>query len=108
VFLTSELFEAEIGAWAITPIFKHIKKSIIKSEKIKWLVICEELTRVNVSLLVHNLGKEDASLDQFLGSPLFDKEATIIHHFAFFKDPTKFLYPYIRAGIALTIPFIER
>lgn len=38
---------------------------------------------------------------------MHDREATIIHHFAFFKNPSSFLYPYLRAGIALTIPLVD-
>lgn len=46
--------------------------------------------------------------EAFIGYPLMDKEATIIHHFAFFENPSWFLYPFLRAGLAITVPLINR
>lgn len=44
----------------------------------------------------------------YLGFPLFDRDATIIHHFAFFHNPSTFHYPYVRAGVAFSIPLLNR
>uniref|UniRef100_A0A182PB35 Fringe-like glycosyltransferase domain-containing protein n=1 Tax=Anopheles epiroticus TaxID=199890 RepID=A0A182PB35_9DIPT len=109
VFLTHELFPEQEGAWAITPILGHIRAAILKSshQTARWLIVCEEQSHVNVSLLAHHLANEDYREKLFLGYPLYDREATIIHHFAFFKNPTSFLYPYLRAGIALTVPLVD-
>uniref|UniRef100_A0A182JVD8 Fringe-like glycosyltransferase domain-containing protein n=1 Tax=Anopheles christyi TaxID=43041 RepID=A0A182JVD8_9DIPT len=109
VFLTHELFPEQEGAWAITPILGHIRAAILKStyRTARWLIVCEEQSHVNVSLLAHHLANEDYREKLFLGYPLYDREATIIHHFAFFKNPTSFLYPYLRAGIALTVPLVD-
>ncbi|XP_026478271.1 LOW QUALITY PROTEIN: beta-1,3-glucosyltransferase-like [Ctenocephalides felis] len=38
----------------------------------------------------------------YLGHALYDREASIIHHFAFMQDPTVFKYPHIGAGMALS------
>uniref|UniRef100_A0A182VV38 Fringe-like glycosyltransferase domain-containing protein n=1 Tax=Anopheles minimus TaxID=112268 RepID=A0A182VV38_9DIPT len=97
------------GAWAITPILGHIRAAILKSthRTARWLIVCEEQSHVNVSLLAHHLANEDYREKLFLGYPLYDREATIIHHFAFFKNPSSFLYPYLRAGIALTVPLVD-
>lgn len=110
VHLSQEIFADHEGSWAITPILKHIRASILKASHAgtRWLIICEEDSHVNVSLLAHHLGKEDYRQELFLGYPLHDREATIIHHFAFFKNPSSFLYPYLRAGIALTVPLVDR
>ncbi|XP_053672110.1 beta-1,3-glucosyltransferase [Anopheles nili] len=109
VFLTHELFPEREGAWAITPILGHIRTAVLKSahRTARWLIVCEEQSHVNVSLLAHHLAEEDYREKLFLGYPLYDREATIIHHFAFFKNPTSFLYPYLRAGIALTVPLVD-
>ncbi|XP_053693637.1 beta-1,3-glucosyltransferase isoform X1 [Sabethes cyaneus] len=110
VHLSHELFADHEGSWAITPILKHIRASILKASHAgtRWLIICEENSQVNVSLLAHHLSKEDYRQELFLGYPLYDREATIIHHFAFFKNPSSFLYPYLRAGVALTVPLVDR
>ncbi|XP_058814516.1 beta-1,3-glucosyltransferase [Topomyia yanbarensis] len=110
VHLSHEIFVDQEGSWAITPILKHIRSSILKVSHAgtRWLIICEENSHVNVSLLSHHLGQEDYHQELFLGYPLYDREATIIHHFAFFKNPSSFLYPYLRAGVALTIPLVDR
>ncbi|XP_058450343.1 beta-1,3-glucosyltransferase [Malaya genurostris] len=110
VHLSHEIFVDHEGSWAITPILKHIRSSILKASAAgtRWLIICEENSHVNVSLLSHHLGQEDYRQELFLGYPLYDREATIIHHFAFFKNPSSFLYPYLRAGVALTVPLVDR
>ncbi|XP_035773742.1 beta-1,3-glucosyltransferase-like [Anopheles albimanus] len=109
VFLSHELFPGNDGAWAITPVLRHVRTSLLKATHLtaRWLIICEELSHVNVSLLAHHLAKEDHKEKLFLGYPLRDREATIIHHFAFFKNPSSFLYPYVRAGVALTVPLVD-
>uniref|UniRef100_A0A182IPQ1 Fringe-like glycosyltransferase domain-containing protein n=1 Tax=Anopheles atroparvus TaxID=41427 RepID=A0A182IPQ1_ANOAO len=109
VFLTHELFPDQEGAWAITPILHHIRASVLKAahRTARWLIVCEEQSHVNVSLLAHHLAKEDHREKLFLGYPLYDREATIIHHFAFFKNPSSFLYPYLSAGVALTVPLVD-
>uniref|UniRef100_A0A182QFF1 Fringe-like glycosyltransferase domain-containing protein n=1 Tax=Anopheles farauti TaxID=69004 RepID=A0A182QFF1_9DIPT len=109
VYLTHELFPEREGAWAITPILGHIRAALHKSthRTARWLIVCEEQSHVNVSLLAHHLASEDYREKLFLGYPLYDREATIIHHFAFFKNPSSFLYPYLRAGMALTVPLVD-
>lgn len=44
----------------------------------------------------------------FLGKPLHDSEASIIHHYAFAEDPTSFSYPDPAAGWALSMPLLRR
>lgn len=111
VHLSHELFADHEGSWAITPVLRHIRANILKASHTagtRWLIICEEDSHVNVSLLARHLGRQDYRQELFLGYPLHDQEATIIHHFAFFKNPSSFLYPYLRAGVALTVPLVDR
>jgi hypothetical protein len=44
----------------------------------------------------------------YLGFPLFDNHPTIVHHFAFFNDPSIFPYPFVKAGVAFSIPLLNR
>uniref|UniRef100_A0A8D8KNY8 Beta-1,3-glucosyltransferase n=1 Tax=Culex pipiens TaxID=7175 RepID=A0A8D8KNY8_CULPI len=106
VHLSHERFADHEGSWAITPILKHIRTGGILTGR-RWLIICEENSHVNVSLLVHHLAQEDYRQEHFLGYPLHDREATIIHHFAFFKNPSSFRYPWVRAGLILTTPLVD-
>lgn len=46
--------------------------------------------------------------DTFLGYPLRDAEATIIHHYAFFENPSWFQYPLLRSGVAFSIPLLKK
>lgn len=44
----------------------------------------------------------------FIGHELFDREATIVHHFAFHHDPSSFKYPLLDAGVLLSWPAVKR
>lgn len=44
----------------------------------------------------------------FLGKPLQDSEASIIHHYAFAEDTSSFSYPDPAAGWALSMPLLRR
>lgn len=48
------------------------------------------------------------SQEWFLGKPLRDSEASIIHHYAFAEDPASFSYPDPAAGWALSVPLLRR
>ena len=43
-----------------------------------------------------------------MGYSLYDREATIIHHFAFFRNPSQFHYPFLKAGVSFSIPLLNR
>ncbi|XP_037042574.1 beta-1,3-glucosyltransferase [Bradysia coprophila] len=105
IYLTHETFNH--GSWAITPLLVENLRKIFTSET-KWLILCEDQSGVDLTALVDNLNKEDFSAEAFMGYPLMDKEATIIHHFAFFENPSWFLYPLLKAGVAITIPLLNR
>ncbi|KAK3084676.1 hypothetical protein FSP39_017285, partial [Pinctada imbricata] len=74
----------------------------------KWLLICDEETRIDVQKLLMMLRKYDHTKEYFLGKALRDRSPTIIHHFAFIEDTSKFAYPDIGAGILLSHPLFTR
>jgi UDP-glucose:O-linked fucose beta-1,3-glucosyltransferase len=44
----------------------------------------------------------------FIGHALHDREATIIHHFAFSNDPQQFKYPYFASGFAMSQALLKK
>lgn len=44
----------------------------------------------------------------YFGYPLYDRDATIIHHFAFFENPSSFVYPLFKAGLIFSIPLLKK
>lgn len=44
----------------------------------------------------------------FLGHAIQDSQAAIIHHFAFYEDPSEFSFPDFAAGWALSVPLLNR
>ncbi|KAK2169117.1 hypothetical protein LSH36_12g16120 [Paralvinella palmiformis] len=84
------------GGWTILPILhgllKHFKNKLA-------ILFCEEETRINLRKMYTVLSKFDLSKELFIGKGLRDREATIIHHFAFHENPSAFVYPDFSAGI---------
>ncbi|KAJ6650035.1 Beta-1,3-glucosyltransferase, partial [Pseudolycoriella hygida] len=105
VYLTHETFNH--GSWAITPLLAENVAKILTVET-KWLILCEDQSGIDLKALIDNLNKEDFTAEAFIGYPLMDEEATIIHHFAFFENPSWFLYPFLNAGVGITIPLLNR
>ncbi|KAM7353445.1 beta-1,3-glucosyltransferase isoform 1-T5 [Cochliomyia hominivorax] len=85
---------------------KQIDGKVI-NENTRWIVFCEEGTRVNVKLLMERLNNENHTQPLYLGHPLYDREPTIIHHFAFFENPKWFPYPMLRAGVVFSMPLFK-
>ena len=73
-----------------------------------WIFFCEDETIVNLPGLVRVLNKHDARKELFLGHAIQDKQAAIIHHFAFHEDPSQFSFPDFAAGWALSVPLLNR
>lgn len=44
----------------------------------------------------------------YYGHALYDAEATIVHHFAHYKNPTWFPYPMLSAGVVFTGALLRR
>lgn len=88
-----------------------------KEARKKWLHSCKrvrEIKRENrhpTRFTLQNTKKKHVYSilqDTFLGYPLRDSEATIIHHFAFFENPSWFQYPLLRSGVAFSIPLLKK
>ncbi|BFZ18317.1 hypothetical protein BsWGS_21356 [Bradybaena similaris] len=94
------------GTWTIIPLIEHIVNEYFSGPP-KWILICEEDTRINVSLLVATLQSYNASENLFLGRELRDQQTTIIHHFAFVDNPSQFAYPDFRAGFVMSAALVR-
>jgi len=80
------------------------------SKQYSYFLFCDEDSRVNLSLLQSEVLNKFANSSQkplFAGHGLFDKEATIIHHFAFYENPREFFYPDFSACFLLNFKMIE-
>ncbi|XP_060911039.1 beta-1,3-glucosyltransferase isoform X2 [Labrus mixtus] len=105
VLLLHELSEFD-GDWSILPALPHL--SATYGQSASWFFFIEEETRVTLSALLHVLNRYPVQYEWFLGKRLHDKEASIIHHYAFSEDPCSFGYPDPAAGWALSTPLLHR
>ncbi|KAI4815013.1 hypothetical protein KUCAC02_005180, partial [Chaenocephalus aceratus] len=101
VLLLHSLSDHE-GDWSILPLLPNLSNSFGKNSS--WIVFLEEETNVKTTKLVQVLSKFDKNKEWFLGKPLYDKESTIIHHYAFAENPSIFKYPDFVAAWALKHP----
>ncbi|XP_041656481.1 beta-1,3-glucosyltransferase isoform X3 [Cheilinus undulatus] len=105
VLLLHELSEYD-GDWSILPALPHL--SATYGHSASWFFFIEEETRVRLSALLHAINRYSLQKEWFLGKRLHDKEASIIHHYAFSEDPSSFGYPDPAAGWALSTPLLHR
>ncbi|KAG1714676.1 Beta-1,3-glucosyltransferase [Nymphon striatum] len=91
------------GSWTIIPILHRIRFN-----DVKWVFLCEDVTRINLKMLLKVLRNYSYDQEWFLGHALRDQEATIIHHFAFHEDPMKFSYPSFASGFAFSNGLLAR
>ncbi|ESP02546.1 hypothetical protein LOTGIDRAFT_138251, partial [Lottia gigantea] len=84
------------GSWTILSIIQSLNE-LFKDKA--WIIFVEEETRIDLKRILQVLEKYSHKQKYFLGKALYDKSATIIHHFAFFEDPTVFKYPDPAAGM---------
>lgn len=103
ILLTHLEFPKKQGAWAITPILKDLKSRIHKFTE--WIIICDDRCHIDLRKLLDALDLETAD---FLGYPLYDRSATIIHHFAYHDNPSEFLYPHLSSGIIMSRDILHR
>ncbi|XP_052223352.1 beta-1,3-glucosyltransferase-like [Dreissena polymorpha] len=102
VYLTHKKWPNKMGLWTIFPLLEKLQET---SSVTKWVLVCEEETRVDLGKLQTFLQQYDPLEDWFIGHGLEDKEATIIHHFA---PPNKLKFPDFAAGFILSFPLINR
>ncbi|XP_059177419.1 beta-1,3-glucosyltransferase-like [Physella acuta] len=101
LIFTHEDFVDVHGSWTVIPLLGKLVEKLKKSNT-SWVFICEEDTQVDIGGLSSLLQQYDPSQEYFLGRELRDQQTTIIHHFAFADDPSKFTYPDFRAGFVLS------
>uniref|UniRef100_A0A0B7A1S6 Fringe-like glycosyltransferase domain-containing protein n=1 Tax=Arion vulgaris TaxID=1028688 RepID=A0A0B7A1S6_9EUPU len=94
------------GAWTILPLIHQIV-NVHADVDTSWILICEEHTHINVSLLTAMLQHYKATEKHLLGRKLYDHETTIIHHFAFADNPSQFAYPDFGAGFVMSIALVK-
>ncbi|XP_067034034.1 beta-1,3-glucosyltransferase-like [Acropora muricata] len=97
---------APLGSWTIIPIINRLAEKY--GSRKHWIFFCEDDTIINLSGLLRVLSNHDARKELFLGHALQDQQAAIIHHFAFYEDPSQFSFPDFAAGWALSIPLLNR
>ncbi|XP_064158397.1 beta 3-glucosyltransferase a isoform X2 [Anguilla rostrata] len=105
VLLLHSLSDNE-GDWSILPLLPYFSANFGKNSS--WMMFLEEETNVKVASLLQMLQRFDRGKEWFLGKPLYDRESTIIHHYAFADNPSVFKYPDFAAAWALSIPLVRR
>lgn len=94
------------GAWTVVPTFP--KLSSLHGFNSSWIFFCESHTKIHLNQLLQILEKYNPEEEIWLGHALYDREASIIHHFAFFEDPEYFKYPNFASGFAFTMTLVKR
>ncbi|PIK38355.1 hypothetical protein BSL78_24806, partial [Apostichopus japonicus] len=95
----------QIGSWIILSILPRIAEDFPSK---KWLFFCEEETKVNVAGLIHVLMKYDFSEPLFLGKALVDQVPSIIHHYKFHEDVSRFKFPDLEAGWVISQSLLQQ
>ncbi|XP_076303571.1 beta-1,3-glucosyltransferase [Lasioglossum baleicum] len=85
------------GSWTILPLLEHL---LITRRTSKWFFFCLESTVIRLSKLLNVFSKYNHHKDLWIGHALYDREPTIIHHFA--EHNKKLKYPHIASGFAIT------
>ncbi|RZF37804.1 hypothetical protein LSTR_LSTR007166 [Laodelphax striatellus] len=93
-----------VGAWTVVPLFPWLNK--LHSGNSSWFFFAEEKTQINLTELVTLVEGYDEKEAIWMGHGLTDEEATIIHHFAFADNPSKFKYPLFSAGFVMSTALI--
>lgn len=90
-----------VGGWTLIPILNKIYEI---SKNSSWLIILEDRSMIRLEKLKKLLEEYDDSKELWIGHALEDSNPTIIHHF----HDVEFMYPHMGAGIAITIPLLQR
>ncbi|KAM4547231.1 beta-1,3-glucosyltransferase [Fundulus diaphanus] len=94
------------GSWSVLPVLPLL--SAIYGDSASWFLFIEEETTVVLPVLLKVLKRYPVQEEWFLGQALHDNKPSIIHHYAFFEDPSYFGYPDPAAGWALSAPLYRR
>ncbi|XP_043272238.1 beta-1,3-glucosyltransferase [Venturia canescens] len=99
VILTHEL--SINGSWTFFPLLHRLK---LENAGAKWFFFCLDNTGIRLDRLVKVLSKINERKEIWVGHAIYDREPTIIHHFA--DHTKKFKYPNTASGFALTKPLL--
>ncbi|XP_030240077.1 beta-1,3-glucosyltransferase [Drosophila navojoa] len=100
VHIMHELF----NYWTLLDALPYLRgKTRLLNANTDWIIWCQHNTHVaSLRGLLDQLHQRDAQELAYYGHALYDTEATIVHHFANYKDPTWFPYPMLSAGVVFT------
>ncbi|XP_058800097.1 beta-1,3-glucosyltransferase isoform X2 [Phymastichus coffea] len=87
------------GSWTIVPIIAYLNDKNIVGD---WYVFCADNTAIRLTRLLYVLNSYDVNIykNLWIGYALYDKEPTIIHHYA--EHTKKFKYPNLASGFAIS------
>ncbi|EDW03043.1 GH10709 [Drosophila grimshawi] len=90
--------------WTLLDALPYLQsKTRLLNTNTDWIIWCQHNTHVSsLRALLDQLHRLDAQELAYYGHALYDAEATIVHHFANYKDPTWFPYPMLSAGVVFT------
>ncbi|XP_017773923.1 PREDICTED: beta-1,3-glucosyltransferase, partial [Nicrophorus vespilloides] len=94
------------GGWTIIPLIPQLSR--LHGSNSSFIVFLEDGTRVRLGRLLDTLRTRRGKDEVFLGYALHDREPSIIHHFAFYEDPTSFKYPNLASGFAISTALLLR
>ncbi|XP_024944154.1 beta-1,3-glucosyltransferase isoform X2 [Cephus cinctus] len=90
------------GSWTFVPLLPYM---IAQYSQSKWFFFCEDNTVIRLPLLINFLSSLNYTQEQWLGHALYDREPTIIHHFA--EHTKKFKYPNVASGFAISAELVH-
>nr|CAD7427739.1 unnamed protein product [Timema monikensis] len=91
------------GAWTVLPLLPRLNS--LHGANSSWVIFCESHTKFNLPILLALLSKFDETKELWLGHGLWDREATIVHHFASLQH---FKYPHIASGVVFSAAILQR
>ncbi|XP_019871728.1 beta-1,3-glucosyltransferase isoform X4 [Aethina tumida] len=94
------------GGWTILPLIPRLAN--LHKGNSSWIVFLEDRTKVNLNVLLDKLIQYNSDKEIWVGHALYDKEASIIHHFAFYDNPSYFKYPNVASGFAMSVALVKR
>ncbi|XP_034472167.1 beta-1,3-glucosyltransferase [Drosophila innubila] len=100
VHIMHELF----NYWTILDAMPQLRSQTrLLNANTDWIIWCQHNTHVSsLRGLLDQLNRRNAQELAYYGHALYDAEATIVHHFAHYKNPTWFPYPMLSAGVIFT------
>nr|NP_608982.2 uncharacterized protein Dmel_CG9109, isoform A [Drosophila melanogaster]AAF52326.3 uncharacterized protein Dmel_CG9109, isoform A [Drosophila melanogaster] len=106
VHVMHELF----NSWTMLDALPHLRaQARVLGARTEWIIWCQHNTRVSsLRGLLEQLRRQNPRELAFYGHALYDAEATIIHHFSNYKDPQRFPYPMLSAGVVFTGALLRR